>query len=114
MGNHFATNIIILNMMNVICKPRGSNKTIMSDLVINQLLLRIDGVDSLNISLLIGMINHTDMIDNAIIHSVRLDIHIQIGLPFHKGRLKILGIHTKSMSNSNHISHMVIVASKNY
>ena len=36
------------------------------------------------------------------------EVHVEIGLPDNKGRLQILGIHTKSMSDSNRISPEVM------
>ena len=52
-----------------ICKSRGSVRdgTGVSDSIVNQLLSKIDGVDSLNNILVIGMTNRKDMIDEAIL-----------------------------------------------
>lgn len=46
----------------------------MNDSIVNQLLSKIDGVDSLNNVLLIGMTNRKDMIDEAIIRPGRLEV----------------------------------------
>jgi len=67
---------------------------------VNQLLSKIDGVDSLNNILLIGMTNRKDMIDDALLRPGRLEVHVEIGLPDIKGRIQILNIHTKSMRES--------------
>ncbi len=110
MGDHSMLHIIILDEMDAICKSRGSNRSDsgVSDSVVNQLLSKIDGVDSLNNILLIGMTNRKDMIDDALLRPGRLEVHVEIGLPDTKGRLQILGIHTKSMKKSNRISPEVI------
>lgn len=110
MGDHSMLHIIILDEMDAICKSRGSNRSDsgVSDSVVNQLLSKIDGVDSLNNILLIGMTNRKDMIDDALLRPGRLEVHVEIGLPDKKGRLQILGIHTKSMKESNRISMEVI------
>ncbi|KAL7434531.1 hypothetical protein ACHAXH_005781 [Discostella pseudostelligera] len=110
MGDHSMLHIIILDEMDAICKSRGSNRSDsgVSDSVVNQLLSKIDGVDSLNNILLIGMTNRKDMIDDALLRPGRLEVHVEIGLPDTKGRLQILGIHTKSMKESNRISLEVI------
>jgi len=75
--------IIILDEMDAICKQRGSVRdgTGVSDSVVNQLLSKIDGVDSLNNILLIGMTNRKDMIDDALLRPGRLEVHVEIGLP---------------------------------
>jgi vesicle-fusing ATPase len=52
-----------------------------SDSVVNQLLSKIDGVNSLNNILIIGMTNRKDMIDDAILRPGRLELHIEITLP---------------------------------
>jgi vesicle-fusing ATPase len=105
MGDHSMLHIIILNEMDAICKSEGANRSDagVSDSVVNQLLSKIDGVDLLNNILLSGMTNCKDMIDDALLRPGRLEVHVKIGLPDHRGQLQILGIHTKSMSKSKRI-----------
>lgn len=109
-GEHSMLHIIILDEMDAICKQRGSSRdsTGVSDSVVNQLLAKIDGVDSLNNILLIGMTNRKDMIDDALLRPGRLELHVEIGLPDKKGRSQILNIHTKSMKEANRISREAI------
>merc|ERR1719354_1408 len=92
--------------MDAICKTRGTarDSTGVSDSVVNQLLSKIDGVDSLNNILLIGMTNRKDMIDDALLRPGRLELHVEIGLPDKKGRTQILNIHTKNMKEAKRIS----------
>ncbi|KAL7548869.1 hypothetical protein ACHAWF_012135 [Thalassiosira exigua] len=110
MGDQSMLHIVILDEMDAICKSRGSNRSDsgVSDSVVNQLLSKIDGVDSLNNILLIGMTNRKDMIDDALLRPGRLEVHVEIGLPDEKGRLQILGIHTKSMRDSGRIAPDVL------
>mmetsp|Transcript_31959 Transcript_31959/g.76317 ORF Transcript_31959/g.76317 Transcript_31959/m.76317 type:complete len:738 (+) Transcript_31959:77-2290(+) len=110
MGDQSMLHIIILDEMDAICKQRGSNRSDsgVSDSVVNQLLSKIDGVDSLNNILLIGMTNRKDMIDDALLRPGRLEVHVEIGLPDTKGRLQILGIHTKSMAENSRIAPDVL------
>jgi vesicle-fusing ATPase len=105
-GDASMLHIIIMDEMDAICKQRGSVKdgTGVSDSVVNQLLSKIDGVDSLNNILLIGMTNRKDMIDDALLRPGRLEVHVEIGLPDAKGRLQILNIHTRNMTKANRIT----------
>ena len=110
MGDSSMLHIIIMDEMDAICKQRGSVRdgTGVSDSVVNQLLSKIDGVDSLNNILLIGMTNRKDMIDDALLRPGRLEVHVEIGLPDEKGRLQILNIHTRSMRKANRVTQEVI------
>ncbi|VEU43794.1 unnamed protein product [Pseudo-nitzschia multistriata] len=106
MGDNSMLHIVIMDEMDAICKQRGTVKdgTGVSDSVVNQLLSKIDGVDSLNNILLIGMTNRKDMIDDALLRPGRLEVHVEIGLPDTKGRLQILQIHTKNMKAARRIT----------
>ncbi len=105
-GDASMLHIVILDEMDAICKQRGSVKdgTGVSDSVVNQLLSKIDGVDSLNNILLIGMTNRKDMIDDALLRPGRLEAHVEIGLPDKQGRIQVLNIHTKRMRENNRLT----------
>jgi vesicle-fusing ATPase len=46
----------------------------------------IDGVNSLNNILVIGMTNRKDLIDEAVLRPGRFEVHIEVGLPDEAGR----------------------------
>mmetsp|Transcript_17184 Transcript_17184/g.31186 ORF Transcript_17184/g.31186 Transcript_17184/m.31186 type:complete len:744 (+) Transcript_17184:68-2299(+) len=101
-GDNSMLHIIIFDEFDAICKSRGSSNdnTGVGDSMVNQLLAKIDGVDSLNNILIIGMTNRKDMIDDAILRPGRLEVHVEIGLPSESGRLQIINIHTASMRDA--------------
>jgi vesicle-fusing ATPase len=109
-GDASMLHIVILDEMDAICKSRGTVRdgTGVSDSVVNQLLSKIDGVDSLNNILLIGMTNRKDMIDDALLRPGRLEVHVEIGLPDTHGRTQILNIHTRNMKEHNRLTPEVI------
>eukprot|EP00019_Armaparvus_languidus_P008564 CAMPEP_0168600342 /NCGR_PEP_ID=MMETSP0420-20121227/12715_1 /TAXON_ID=498008 /ORGANISM="Pessonella sp." /LENGTH=777 /DNA_ID=CAMNT_0008638391 /DNA_START=200 /DNA_END=2533 /DNA_ORIENTATION=+ len=94
--------IIIMDELDAICRARGSTTSSagVGDTVVNQLLAKMDGVDSLHNILVIGMTNRKELIDPALLRPGRLEVHIEIGLPDGKGRSQILGIHTAKMRES--------------
>ena len=67
MGDASGLHVIIFDEIDAICKSRGSTRdnTGVSDSIVNQLLSKIDGVNSLNNILVIGMTNRKDMIDEV-------------------------------------------------
>jgi vesicle-fusing ATPase len=105
-GENSQLHIIILDELDAICKQRGSSRdgTGVHDSIVNQLLSKIDGVDSLNNILLIGMTNRLDMIDEALLRPGRMEVHVEITLPDENGRVEIFNIHTKKMRESNRLS----------
>eukprot|EP01034_Spumella_vulgaris_P025374 gene25374-31826_t len=110
MGDASMLHIIIFDEMDAIMKTRGSTRdsTGVSDSIVNQLLSKIDGVDSLNNILIIGMTNRKDMIDEAILRPGRLEVHIEITLPDEPGRRQILNIKTADMRKANRASEEVV------
>lgn len=90
--------VIILDEMEAISRARGgANNGIANDSIVNQLLAKIDGVESLNNIVIIGMTNRLDLIDKAMLRPGRFEVHLEIGLPDHIGRKQILLIHTKNL-----------------
>lgn len=83
--------LIIFDEIDAICKRRSQN---VNDQVVNQLLSKIDGVNSLNNVLIVGMTNRIDLMDSALMRPGRFEIHIEIGLPSVGDRREILDIHT--------------------
>eukprot|EP01041_Mallomonas_annulata_P008356 gene8356-17215_t len=82
----------IINGPEVLDKYVGGSeekiRELFADAEKEQLLSKIDGVDSLNNILIIGMTNRKDMIDEAILRPGRLEMHVEIGLPDEAGRLQ--------------------------
>jgi vesicle-fusing ATPase len=98
--------IIIFDELDAVCKSRGSGSTGgtgVGDSVVNQLLSKMDGVNQINNILVIGMTNRPDLIDEALLRSGRLEVHMEIGLPDETGRLQILNIHTATMKKNGYL-----------
>ncbi len=114
--------VIVFDEFDSLCKRRGESSGVSGDLndkIVTQLLSKIDGVDSLNNILLIGMTNRIELIDSAILRPGRFEIHIEIGIPNEEGRKQILDIHTKPLIESKCIAADVSIVdiagvTKNY
>ncbi len=120
-GDDSELHIIIFDEIDAICKQRGTTGggTGVNDSIVNQLLSKIDGVESLNNVLLIGMTNRKDMIDEAVLRPGRLELHVEIGLPDEAGRTQILHIHTNEIKGSGMMAedvdiHSIAERTKNY
>ena len=120
-GDDSELHIIIFDEFDAISKQRGTTGggTGVNDSIVNQLLSKIDGVDSLNNVLIIAMTNRKDMIDEAVLRPGRLELHVEIGLPDEAGRAQILSIHTGEIKANKFLADDVDLAdiaarTKNY
>jgi vesicle-fusing ATPase len=120
-GDDAGLHVIVFDEIDSICRARGtvSTGTGVHDSAVNQLLTKIDGVNSLNNIIVIGMTNRKDLIDEAILRPGRLELHIEISLPDEKGRQQIFNIHTKKMRENKVLGDDVDLAqlakiTKNY
>lgn len=106
MGEDSQLHILIFDEIDAICKQRGTtnNGTNVNDSVVNQLLSMIDGVDSLNNILVIGMTNRKDLMDEALLRPGRFEVHVEVSLPDESGRHSIFLIHTDQMKKNNLLS----------
>lgn len=106
-GDLSQLHLIIFDEFDALCRTRGSagaGSTGVEDNVVNQLLSKIDGVNSINNVLLVGMTNRMDRIDDAVLRPGRFEVHVEIGLPDEKGRNEVLRIHTRGMREQNVLS----------
>lgn len=105
-GDSSELHLIIFDELDAICRQRGTtqNGTGVNDSIVNQLLSKIDGVNSLNNLLIIGMTNRLDLIEEALLRPGRFEVQMEIGLPDERGRCQILRIHTSSMRENNYMA----------
>ncbi|GKT27829.1 Vesicular-fusion protein SEC18, partial [Aduncisulcus paluster] len=101
-GDDSELHLIIFDEIDAICRQRGtrSDSTGVHDSIVNQILSKLDGVDALSNILVIGMTNRKDLIDEALLRPGRFEVHVPIELPNEEGRVEILRIHTKVMTEN--------------
>lgn len=98
--------LIICDEFDALARKRGSGSSDINDKIVNQFLTMIDGPKALNNVLLICMTNRLDLIDEAMLRPGRLELQIEISLPDEPGRLQILKIHTKKMSELGYLDNV--------
>jgi vesicle-fusing ATPase len=72
--------------------------------VVNQILAKLDGVDTINNILLIGMTNRRELLDTALLRPGRLEVQIEVPLPDKEGRREILQIHFEALRKKGRLS----------
>jgi len=102
-GEEADLHLIIFDEIDAICKQRGTtgSSTGVNDSVVNQLLSKIDGVNTINNILVIGMTNRLDMLDEALLRPGRFEVQVEINLPNEEGRHQIFRIHTEKLRANN-------------
>jgi vesicle-fusing ATPase len=121
-GDASPLHVIIFDEIDALFKTRGRDGGAgagVGDTIVNQMLTQIDGVDSLNNILVIGMTNRKDVLDPALLRPGRLEVHLEIGLPDAAGRKQIFDIHMKTMRENGRVSSnvdlpLLVVRTKNY
>ena len=99
-GDKSKLHVIIFDEIDAIMKARGSGgaaASVVHDNVVNQLLTKLDGMQSLDNVLVVGITNRRDLLDPAVLRPGRLELQVEVGLPDLVGRAQIFNIHTAAM-----------------
>jgi vesicle-fusing ATPase len=103
-GIHSGLHLIIFDEIDALCRKRreiAQETNNVANNVVNQLLSMIDGINSLENILVIGLTNRFDLLDEAMLRPGRFGVHIELGLPDVTGREQIFKIHTKGLLANN-------------
>ncbi|KAL6520637.1 hypothetical protein OROMI_032197 [Orobanche minor] len=80
-GDQSELHIIIFDEIDAIVRGSTGDGIGVHDSILNQLLTKIDDVDSLNNVLLIGLTNRKDLLDEALLRPGRLEVQVEISFP---------------------------------
>eukprot|EP00535_Pseudo-nitzschia_heimii_P012756 CAMPEP_0197198740 /NCGR_PEP_ID=MMETSP1423-20130617/33523_1 /TAXON_ID=476441 /ORGANISM="Pseudo-nitzschia heimii, Strain UNC1101" /LENGTH=570 /DNA_ID=CAMNT_0042652577 /DNA_START=429 /DNA_END=2141 /DNA_ORIENTATION=- len=72
--------------------------------VVNQILSKLDGVNSIDNILMIGMTNRRELLDSALLRPGRLEVQIEVPMPDKEGRREILNIHFGPLRKKDRLS----------
>lgn len=99
-GSAAALHVIIFDEIDALTRKRGSlrDSSGVMDSCVNQLLSKIDGLESLHNILVIGTTNRKDLLDDALLRPGRLEVHVEVGLPDEAGRAQIFHVHTRGFA----------------
>jgi len=78
--------------------------------VVNQILSKLDGVNSIPNLLLIGMTNRRELLDDALLRPGRLEVQVEIPLPDKAGRREIMQIHFDALRKKGRLSRPLCCA----
>lgn len=107
--------MIIFDEIDSLCRQRsgGSNAgSNTGDNLVNQLLTKMDGIESINNIIIIGTTNRIDLIDEALLRPGRFEIQIETSLPNEEERYEIFKVHTDKMKENGKLDTSVNI--KNY
>ncbi len=78
--------------------------------MVNQILSKLDGVNSIDNILLIGMTNRRELLDSALLRPGRLEVQIEVPMPDKEGRREILNIHFGTLRERGRLSRHLCYA----
>ena len=88
--------IVFFDEIDAIAPCRGGgDKTHVSERVVSQLLIEMDGVEELRGILVLAATNRIDMVDPALLRAGRFDLSLKISNPDEEALFEILRIHTR-------------------
>ncbi|MFH0903698.1 MAG: CDC48 family AAA ATPase, partial [Methanobacteriota archaeon] len=94
-----APSILFLDELDAIAPIRGMEiGSKASERVVNQLLIELDGIETLKNVVVIAATNRPEIVDPALIRSGRFDRLVFVGPPGREGRIEIFNIHLKNLS----------------
>ena len=106
-GESSRLHVVIFDEFDAIAGQRTSSDSTgaqVGNQIVNQLLSKMDGVDSLNNILIFGLTNRRELIDSALLRPGRFEVQLEIGVPSERGRKEIFDIHLKSAREKGALS----------
>lgn len=93
-----APSVLFIDELDNIAPRRGSGfDSRVSERIVNQLLVEMDGMEELESVVVLAATNRPDMIDSALLRPGRFDIFIFTPPPNSAARQAIFGVHTRNM-----------------
>ncbi|RMB12376.1 CDC48 family AAA ATPase [Eilatimonas milleporae] len=102
--------VIFIDEIDALAPRRGSGEDPVSERLVAEFLVALDGMDQLQDIAVIAATNRVDRLDPALIRPGRFDSVIELPLPDDVQRAAILAIHTKKMPLAGDVSLSMLAA----
>lgn len=103
--------VIVIDEIDAVFRKRSSasdSGEVTRASAVNQILAKMDGVNSLGNILVIGTTNRRELLDQALLRPGRLEVQMEIPLPDVKGRREIFDIHLKALRKRGRLSNPLL------
>ena len=102
--------VVFIDEIDALAPRRGSGEDPVSERMVAQLLVALDGMEQLQDITVVAATNRVDRLDPALIRPGRFDCLIELPLPDRAQREAILRIHTRSMPLADSVSLPAVAA----
>jgi transitional endoplasmic reticulum ATPase len=105
-----APTLIFFDEIDALVPQRQSGQSDVTDRVVSQFLVEMDGIEELNGVVVLAATNRLDLIDSALTRSGRFDLLLEIPAPSKAAREAIFSIHLKSKSVDSDVNAAKLAA----
>ena len=102
-----ALHIIVIDEIDAVFRKRSVSQDSgesTRNSVVNQILAKMDGINSIPNVIVIGMTNRRELLDDALLRPGRLEVQIEIPVPDKEGRRDIFQIHFQALRQRGRLS----------
>lgn len=102
-----ALHVVVIDEIDAVFRRRSSGEDsgeATRASVVNQILAKMDGINSIDNVLIIGLTNRRELLDEALLRPGRLEVQIEVPLPDREGRREILQIHFEALRRKSRLS----------
>lgn len=105
--------VIVIDEIDAVFRQRSSapdSGEVARASAVNQILAKLDGVNSLGNVLVIATTNRRELLDDALLRPGRLEVQVEVPLPDKEGRREILQIHFDALRRRGRLSQPLCAA----